>query len=246
METKNSLAVYTAPENAIAISPDGKLAIANTAQACHFAMMMGESKMLPPNTSPIQAAIAIIAGASLKIPPFQAVQNIAVINNRPCIWGDALVALAQGSGLVEDEKTEWFTNKEGKRVGCRYLVKRKGRASYYEGEFSLLMARDAGLLSRLPWKQYPQRMLFNRARAFALRNAFADFLMGVNIREEVEDFSDTSYGSGAKRTVNSDALVEHLAKATEPIVIEAPAEVASVEGNPDDVEVTPVVIDEEK
>lgn len=221
----NALAVYTAPENSIAISQDGKLQIASTAQACVFAQMMADSKMLPPNTSPVQAAIAIIAGAGLKLPPFQSVQNIAVINNRPSIWGDAVVAIAQASGLVEDEKTEWFTA-NGKRVACKYSIKRKGVKTPYEGEFSLAMAQAAGLLGRGTWKGYTQRMLFNRARAFALRNGFADFLMGLSIREEVEDYAEeTPQASTYVRKEDPDELAKSLlAEATPTAETEAETE----------------------
>lgn len=214
----NALEKYMAPENAIAIDAKGQLEIANTAQACMFAMMMSESKMLPPNTTPQQAAIAIIAGKGIGMNPFSAVQNIAVINNRPSIWGDALVALALSTGEVEDMKTEWIANKEGKRVACRYLVKRKHIASPFVGEFSLKMAQEAGLLNRQPWKLYTQRMLENRARAFAIRNAFADVLMGVSVREEQEDIAYAEKNKPVTPTAvpkaNADALADALAGGT--------------------------------
>ena len=57
-----------------------------------------------------------------------------------------------------------------------------------ERRFSVQDARRAGLWGRPgPWSQYPQRMLQMRARAFALRDAFADVLGGLYLREELED-----------------------------------------------------------
>jgi hypothetical protein len=32
--------------------------------------------------------IAMLAGLEIGLPPMAAVQSVAVINNRPCIWGD--------------------------------------------------------------------------------------------------------------------------------------------------------------
>ena len=183
----NELSLFMDKENAIQISPSGKMFVSSTAEAFLFAHMMSEAKMLPPNISEMQAGIAIVAGLSLKLDPFQAVQNIAVVNNRPTLWGDALVALVSASGEIEDENVQWFTGNDGKRIACRVTIKRKGRKTPYEGEFSLGMAAAAGLLNRPVWKANPQRMLFVRARTFALRNGFADLIMGVGVREEEED-----------------------------------------------------------
>lgn len=183
----NELSLFMDRENAIQISQGGKMFISSTAEAFLFAHMMSEAKMLPPNVSEMQAGIAIVAGLSLKLDPFQAVQNIAVVNNRPTLWGDALVALVSASGEIEDENVQWFTGNDGKRVACRVTIKRKGRKTPYEGEFSLGMAAASGLLNRPVWKANPSRMLYIRARAFALRNGFADLIMGVGMREEEED-----------------------------------------------------------
>lgn len=183
----NELSLFMDRENAIQISPGGKMFISSTAEAFLFAHMMSEAKMLPPNVSEMQAGIAIVAGLSLKLDPFQAVQNIAVVNNRPTLWGDALVALVSASGEIEDENVQWFTGTDGKRIACRVTIKRKGRKSPYEGEFSLGMAAASGLLNRPVWKANPTRMLYIRARTFALRNGFADLIMGVGVREEEED-----------------------------------------------------------
>ena len=39
-----------------------------------------------------------------------------------------------------------------------------------------------------PWTQYPKRMRQMRARAFALRDVFADILKGMPIAEELQDY----------------------------------------------------------
>lgn len=238
----NSISVYADKANGIAISAKGEIEIRNTAEAFLFADMMAKARMLPPNVTPMQAAIAIITGRGLGLSPFSAVQNIAVVNNRPTIWGDALIALASASGLIEDEKVEWFTDKDGRRVACRYLVKRKGRTSYYEGEFSLLMAKEGGLLGRPVWRVYTQRMLMNRARAYAIRNAFPDFLIGIGVREEEEDIAYTRERERmatrpAKPKPNADALAAALAapqEAEATIVLDADADAPEAVSVPDE------------
>ena len=58
-------------------------------------------------------------------------------------------------------------------------------------------AENAGLAGKAgPWKQYPTRMLMNRATAFAVRDGAADALMGMAVAEDVRD-----YGPDAARDV---------------------------------------------
>jgi len=52
-------------------------------------------------------SIAILYGLELGIPPMQALSGIAVINNRPSLWGSLAVALVYKSGLLAEFK-EWF------------------------------------------------------------------------------------------------------------------------------------------
>ena len=55
-------------------------------------------------------------------------------------------------------------------------------------EFSIEDAKRAGLLGKSgPWQQYTARMLTLRARAFALRDKFADVLKGLSMAEEALD-----------------------------------------------------------
>src|SRR3546814_4979258 len=50
-------------------------------------------------------------------------------------------------------------------------------------------AKKAGRAGKQgPWSQYPQRMRQMRARAWAMRDGFADVLKGIGIAEEVRDF----------------------------------------------------------
>lgn len=130
--------------------------------------------------------IAILKGAELGWTPMVAVQSLYVVNNIPTLYGDGVMALVRGSGKLEYCK-EWIGGEGDEMTGfCE--VKRKGEPEAIIKTFSKADALKAGLLGKQgPWQQYPKRMLQMRARAFALRDVFADVLMGVRIREEVED-----------------------------------------------------------
>jgi hypothetical protein len=145
--------------------------------------------------APEKAMVAIMHGLEVGLTPMNALQSIAVVNGRPTVWGDGAIALARGSGLLEwmEEKFEGEEGKDAFKAIC--TVKRKGEPKPVRGEFSIGDAKVSGLWTKrgrdgqpTPWQQYPKRMLQMRARAFALRDGFADVLKGLAIKEEVEDY----------------------------------------------------------
>lgn len=155
-------------------------------EAYRFANLMSESDLIPREfqKKPANVLVAVQLGMELGVAPMQAIQNIAVINGRPVIWGDLLPAIVLASGIMEQFE-ETGDDKE-----ARCTVKRKNLAPITR-VFTIEEAKKAGLIDRSDaWKKYPKRMLQMRARAFAFRDMFADLLKGVSIREEVEDYDD--------------------------------------------------------
>ena len=138
--------------------------------------------------TPEKAMVAIMHGLEVGLTPMNALQSIAVVNGRPTIWGDGAIGLVRGSGLLEwmDETFEGAEGTDSFKAIC--LAKRRGEPKPVRGEFSIADARKAALFGKAgPWQQYPKRMLQMRARAFALRDGFADVLKGLAIKEEVDD-----------------------------------------------------------
>ena len=137
--------------------------------------------------TPEKAMVAIMHGMEVGLTPMAALQSIAVVNGRPTIWGDGAIGLVRGSG-----RCEWIKERidgEGDAMVAICEVKRKGEADPIKGRFSVADAKKASLWGKSgPWQQYPKRMLAMRARAFALRDGFADILRGLGIAEEVQDF----------------------------------------------------------
>jgi hypothetical protein len=124
-------------------------------------------------------------GSELGIPPMQAIQNIAVINGRPGIFGDLGRALLLKAGcVIEDDDAEVV--KKNNRARCR--ITRPGKGTV-EKTFSVEDAKTAKLWEKEgPWKQYPYRMLAWRAFWFAARDIGADLLKGLAGAEELMDF----------------------------------------------------------
>jgi len=154
-------------------------------EALRFSEILAKSSIVPKDYqgNPGNVLVAVQWGAEIGLPPLQAMQNIAVINGLPSIWGDAMIALVRGSGLLES--IEENIGENGEVASC--TVKRRGEEPVTR-TFTMEDAKRAGLAGKPgPWKQYPKRMLQMRARAWALRDVFPDVLKGIYIAEEAQD-----------------------------------------------------------
>ncbi len=136
---------------------------------------------------PHDAAVAILFGQSLGLSWGHSLLNIAVINGRPTVWGDAMLALCKQSPLWEDFDEDF----DEKTMTAFCLVKRKGQTEQMR-TFSQKDAERAGLLKKDNWVKYTPRMLQMRARSFALRDVFPDVLQGLGCTEEVQDYPDSA------------------------------------------------------
>lgn len=175
--------------NELTTSPAGQFDLSPQTfeQALTFANYMADSDMVPKDFKgkPGNCLIAMQWGFEIGLKPLQALQGIAVINGRPSIWGDALLALVLSSPVCKDVKEFYEGAGDDYKAVC--VASRHNRADK-RAEFSLKDAKAAGLLGKAgPWTQYRDRMLKQRARAFALRDQFADIIKGLAVAEESGD-----------------------------------------------------------
>lgn len=152
------------------------------------AQMIAKSDLAPKDYKgrPDNVAVAIAMGMELGVSPMQAIQGIAVINGRPSVWGDLMLALCRSHPDCDgiDESLEY--DNAGNVVAAVCRASRAGHVQ--ERRFSVDDAKRAGLWTKDgPWKQYPHRMLQMRARGFCLRDVFADALRGLASAEEQSD-----------------------------------------------------------
>jgi len=148
-----------------------------------------------------RVAIAIEFGQQFGWSPIQSLQAVLVVNGRPCLWGDGPMALVLRSGKL----FEYLATTEGagdERVAVFKAVRkgvdvrlgghdvRLGEPITREVRFSVADAKRAGLWGKSgPWSNYPERMMLYRARAFCLRDLFADVLAGIGIAEEHDEYA---------------------------------------------------------
>ena len=163
----------------------------NMTEAMEFARFIATSSHIPKDFQgkPNNILVAIQWGYEIGLAPMQALQNIAVINGRPSLWGDALIAVCKAHPDFRGI-TETYIEEEDKAV-CQVKRNVHGEIEETTSEFSYKDAQQAGLTNKPgPWKNYPKRMLQLRARGFAVRDAFPDAIKGLITAEEAQDYPE--------------------------------------------------------
>jgi len=162
-------------------------------QAMKYAEIIAKSNFVPKDykDKPGDVLIAIQMGQEIGLKPLQALQNIASINGRPCVWGDAMLGLIKAQSVCEYVKETFDDTKAG---GTAYCASKRKDQPEYVYSFSMEDAKKAGLSTKPgPWQLYPKRMLQMRARGFSLRDTFPDILKGIISREEAEDYPQEKF-----------------------------------------------------
>ena len=189
-------------------------------EAMTFSDMLANSSMVPRayQGKPQDILVCVQWGMEMGLAPMQALQNIAVINGKPSVYGDAAMALVQASPVCEDVE-EFFEGEGTPNPVAVCVAKRKGRKPV-TARFSVEDAKRAGLWAKQgPWSAYPKRMMQMRARGFALRDAFPDVLKGMITVEEAQDYPE-------------EAKPRQVAKPANPLDMVAPPPAIEQTSNP--------------
>jgi len=185
-----------APKSTILVGSRG-IVISDFDGLWRFASAVSRSGLAPKGIQTPEAIfVAVQMGLEVGLTPMAALQNIAVINGRPSLWGDAQLAVVRATSLLEQFE-EWF-EENGKRTPrnpvnyddttCAVCTLTRAGSAMQEASFSVSDAKRAGLWAKEgPWRQYPARMLRFRARSFLLRDNFGDALKGLLTAEEARD-----------------------------------------------------------
>lgn len=163
-----------------------------------WAERAANSDMVPKDYKgkPNNVILAAQFGAEVGLRPMQALWNIAMINGKPSIYGDAMLGLCKTHpAYVSIQET---LTGEGDKMVAKCVVVRKGEPPFV-GTFSVEDAKGAKLWGKkgyngqdTPWITNPKRMLQFRARGFVLRDAFPDKLRGLISAEEAQDYPSQS------------------------------------------------------
>jgi hypothetical protein len=181
-------------------------------QLWRVSCMMADSGLMTKEyeKNPNAVMVACQFGAQLGLSLMASIQNIAVVNGHPTLWGDSMLALVKDSNQL-DVFVEYFSGEYEKDAFCAVCIaKRKGMGSEYNPEdsldlmqrkgiivntFSIADAKRAGVWGGTgkeewqkkmsAWYKHPKRMMKMRARAFTLRDGWPDILKGMHAQEEM-------------------------------------------------------------
>jgi hypothetical protein len=178
------------------------VSISNYSEAMQMASLVHHSGLAPKSLDTVQkVAVAMLMAVEVGLPVITGLQNIAVINGKAGVWGDAVLSLVRASGQMElgypKEKETGTPFTDSWTFHC--TVKRKGGPEV-TGSFSWAEAKRAGFDNPQlrgggkdtysPWTRFPRRMMQWKARQWIYRDEFGDILRGMRMAEELHDIVD--------------------------------------------------------
>lgn len=123
----------------------------------------------------------IQTGAELGLAPIASVRGIHIIQGKPTLASDTMVALVLSSGLCE-----YFVQVEASNTSVTYETKRKGSPVPQRCTWTWDDAKRAFLHMKDTWKAHPRQMLASRARSELARSAYPDVLAGCYDPDEIQ------------------------------------------------------------
>lgn len=137
------------------------------------------SGFLPQSVNTVQKAVAIMTlGRELGIGAWAALSSVNVIQQKPTVSPQLMLALINRSGQLED----MLMSDDGQ--ACTVTMKRRGRTPHTH-VFSMQDAAAMGLANKDNWKKQPAIMRQWRAVAACARVVFADVVLGLYTPEEM-------------------------------------------------------------
>lgn len=193
-----SLARVAAPASAV-IEPTNMAELVQLATSASKTGFFGAK-------SPEQALLVMMSGRDLGLSYSQALRAFHVIEGKPCLSADGMVAVV----LVRRDVCEYFRTIAVGNDLATVETKRVGQdAQRYT--FAMSDAQRAGVVSKQTWARYPSRMLLARARAALARDVYPDLLLGLYDPDELEPTPQAPSPSGVRAQVDAAPKVQPAA-----------------------------------
>lgn len=181
--------------------------------------------------SPEQAMALMLIAQAEGMHPAIAARDYHVIQGRPALKADAMLARFQAAG----GKVEWLKY-DDKEVSGRFSHPQGGTATI---TWTIQQAMAAGLASKDVWRQYPRQMLRSRVISEGVKTIYPGVAVGVYTPEEVQDFD----AKPPMQEVKSEVLATPVAEAKSaeaPVSTSPPANKSEVEVSADPAPAAPV------
>lgn len=205
------------PNKEVEISFKQGIIPANFNDLTRFASLVLKSRLAPKSFDTLEKiAIGILTNMEMGRPIITGLQDLAIINGRCGIYGDATGAMILASGLMDvgypiEEETgtpftdDWtFTYKVKRKGGTERVGKWDWKDAKLAG-FDKPKMRDGRADPFSPWTRFPRRMMQWKARNFVNRDTFGDVLKGLKTVEELHEIVDMIPSDNGKYEVEEGA-----------------------------------------
>ena len=164
-------------ENALAIIPR------TLSEVSSLAEVLAQSNLMPKDLigKVPNVVVQILAGQELGLSPMAAIRGIHVIEGKPILAADTMVALVLRSGLAE-----YFTCTEDTDERVTYETKRKGSPTAQKMSWSTVDTKRAGVQLKDNWRMHPRAMMRARAKSALARDVYPDILAGTYDPDEIQ------------------------------------------------------------
>jgi len=153
-------------------------------EVARLAKMAAESG-LAKTTSPQAAGMLICAGLEIGLTPMQALLGMHMVEGRPTLAADTIVALV----VRRTDVCEYWRPIES--TAERHTIETKRRGPEFQPvrrTWTMDDAKRAGLAGKVIWQRYPADMLRHRCATALAREVFPDVIAGMAYtREEIGD-----------------------------------------------------------
>jgi hypothetical protein len=168
-----SIQTYEAPPPAVADNTVTRWA-SILAPAAQLADRIANTEFVPGamRGKPDVITAAIMYGDEIGVGPMQALASIHVVDGRPAPSSELMRALIFRQGHAIG--IEYLS---GER--CRMWGRRAGQAESTTIEWTIDMARSAGLTDKAVWRRYPRALLLARCSSELARVMFPDVIKGL-------------------------------------------------------------------
>lgn len=156
-----------------------------------------------------QAMALMLVAQAEGMHPAIAARDFHVIQGRPALKADAMLARFQAAG----GKVQWTAYTNDRVAG----IFSHAAGGSVEVEWTVAQAKTAGLTGKDVWKQYPRAMLRARVVSEGIRTVFPGVAVGVYTPEEIQDFDQRAprqeLDMGAVEVVEADSGLLDAAEA---------------------------------
>lgn len=179
-----------------------------------MAERFSKSTLIPTalRAKPEDVLVTLMAGNELGFSPMASLRAVHVVQGKPILAADAMVALVLGRGAAKFFRCVSATNES-----VTYETHRDGDPEPVRETWTIEDATRAGLMGNDNWKKYPRQMLKARCKSVLARDVYPDVLAGCYEEGEREEIERAPFRATATEAVDAEFVEgEKLPEVTAP------------------------------